>query len=220
MKKISKIIFIFLSLSLVSISSAFAIEELVLNTEAKFHPTYENRFSFLVGVNPSVTKAGDVTNFAFSYGKKREDYWFSSSLVLTNGVFNKISTNNPSATGLTSDQLFATKSTLTTFGVGLGRESRYAQTLIPISDIYEYMSADITYNLFKESVSAKSFSGPGMFAKISLYKKFSEYFSAGTQFTYNLAVVKRAQDNELESSSVRSLTISYLTVGFDFCFFL
>lgn len=216
MIKYFKILFL---LSLVS-TQAHAVEEFLLHSEAAFNPSYQNRFSFMVGVNPSLQKASDITNFTFSYGKKLESYWLDTSFLITNGLFNKITTNNPTATGLTNDQLVGTKSSMTTIGVGIGRESHYAQSLLPFNDIYELMAADLTYNIYKESTSGKSFTGPGMIAKFSLYKKFSDYFSAGTQFTYNLAVVKRSSDDNTENSSVRSLTMSYLTVGFDLSFYL
>lgn len=203
-----------------SLSRAFAVEELVLKSETAYNPTFHNRFSFMAGVNPSVQKASDVTNFNFSYGKKWDDYWLDTNALITNGVFNKITTNNSAATGLTNDQLVDTKSTMTTFGIGIGRETRYGQTLLPFHDIYEFMAANLTYNIFKENTSGKSFTGPGMIAKFSLYKRFSDYFSVGTQLTYNLAVVKRSSENESESSSNRSLTMSYVTVGFDLSFYL
>jgi hypothetical protein len=216
MKKYFKILFFLLLVS----SEVHAVEQFVLKSESTFNPTYQNRFSFLLGVNPSIQKARDVTNFTFSYGKKFEDYWLDTNFLITNGIFNKITTNNPTATGLTSDQLVDTKSSMTTIGVGIGRETRYAQTLLPFKDIYELMAANLTYNIYKENTSGKSFTGPGMIAKFSLYKRFSDYFSAGTQFTYNLAVVKRTQDPDTETSSIRSLTMSYLTLGFDLSFYL
>lgn len=195
-------------------------EELVINSEAAFIPSYHNRFTFMLGLNPNVQKAADVTNFTFSFAKKMEDYWLDTNLFYTSGLFSKLTTNNPSATTLSDEQLADTKSTHLSIGVGIGRETRYTQTLLPISEIYELMAANLTYNIFKEPTSTKSFTGPGMLAKFSVYKKFSDYVSAGTQFTYNLAVVKRAQDFDTESSSASSLTLSYLTIGFDLSFYL
>lgn len=139
---------------------------------------------------------------------------------MTSAFFNKISTNNSLATGLDSSLLYNTSTSLTTLGLGIGRETRYAQTLLPFEEIYELMSADLTYNIFNESVSGKSFTGPGLLAKFSLYKKFSDYMSLGTQFTYNLASVKRAAEVDTETSSSRALTLSYLTLGFDLSFYL
>lgn len=216
MKTYFKIIFFLFG----TIAAAQAAEEFVLNSETTFSATHQNRFSFLAGINPSIQKARDITNFTFSYGKKLENFWLDANVLVTNGSFNKFTTNNPSATGLTNDQLVNAKSSMTSIGVGAGRESSYAQSLLSFRDVYELMAANLTYNIYKDDTSGKSFTGPGMIAKFSLYKKFSDYFSAGTQFTYNLAVVKRAANNDTEKSSALSLTISYLTVGFDFSFYL
>jgi len=194
--------------------------ELILNTESTFNPTHENRFSFMAGVNPSLTKSGDMSNFTFSFGKKMDNYWLDTNFAMNKGLFKKFSANNASATGATDDQLEEQQNSLTTIGVGIGRETRYAQTLLPFNDIYELMAANLTYNSYKEDFSGKSFSGPGLLAKFSVYKRFNDYFSAGAHFNYNLAVVKRAQDNDTETNSQRSLTLGFLTMGIDLSFYL
>jgi len=214
--KFVKILFLTLFCS----QSAFAVEELVLREDSKFSPTLENRFSFIAGLNPSMTNASDVINFNFSYAKKMEDYWFDASFIITNGAFNKMTANNFAATTTSDADLYGSKSMLTTFGLGIARESRYSQTLLPFDGMYEVISADLTYNIYKEKISNKSFTGPGMIAKFSLFKKFSDYVSMGPQLLYNLAVVKRAQDVDTETSSARSLTMSYVTIGFDLSFYL
>ncbi len=201
-------------------NSAYAIEEIVVREESKFSPTLANRFSFIAGLNPSMTNAADIMNFNFSYAKKMEGYWFDASLIITNGAFNKITTNNFNATTTADADLYGSKSMLTTFGIGVARESRYSQELLPFDGMYEVISADVTYNIYKEKISSKSFTGPGMIAKFSLFKKFNDYVSMGPQLLYNLAVVKRAQDVDTETSSARSLTMSYVTIGFDLSFYL
>lgn len=202
------------------ISSAAFAEELVLNEDVKFTPSFNNRYSFVGGFNPSMTNATDIINFNFSYAKKMENYWFDASFLMTNGAFNKMTTNNFAATASSDADLYGSKSSMLTFGIGVARESHYAQSLLPFDGMYEVISADLTYNLYKEKVSSKSFSGPGMLAKFSLFKKFSDYVSMGPQLLYNLAVVKRAQDVDTETSSARSLTMSYVTIGFDLSFYL
>lgn len=216
----NKTISLLLLVTLTTSASLWAAEEFVLRSEETFNPTYQNRFSLMMGVNPSLQKAADISNFNFSYAKKLESYWLDTNVHYTRGLFGKLTKNNATATGLSDAQLADTTSTLLTLGVGVAHETRYAQTLLPFTDIYELMAANLTYNVFNEPTSSKSFTGPGILAKFSVYKRFSDYFSAGTQFTYNLAVVKRAQDVETETSSVRSLTLSYLTVGFDLSFYL
>lgn len=198
-----------------------ANEEFILRNEREFKPTFTNRFTFGLGLNPSIQKATDVRNFAFNYGTKKNDYyWLDFSLIGGQGLFKKITSNNPIATGLSTFELDETTSKYTTFGIGLAFETNYSQTLVPFADIYETITADLTYTILKEPTADKSFSGPGILAKFLVYKRFSDYFSAGTQFTYNLAVVKRSQDFDTESSSARSLTLSYLTIGFDLIFYL
>lgn len=211
---------IILSFLFTAIFSSVSASELVINSESTFNPTHHNRFSFLLGVNPSLTKSGDMSNFTFSYAKKMDNYWIDSNFSMNKGLFSKFSANNASATAATDDQLIDQQNTLTTIGIGIGRETRYAQTLLPFDEIYELMAANLTYNSYKEDFSGKSFSGPGLLAKFSVYKRFGEYFSAGAHFNYNLAVVKRAQDNETETNSQRSLTLGFLTMGIDLSFYL
>lgn len=209
-----------LILALAGFSNVFAASELTLNSETTFEPTHTNRFTFMAGVNSSLTKSADMSNIVISYGKKLDDYWLDSNLLMTKGLASKFSANNPTATGATDDQLLEQKNTLTTLGIGIGRETRYAQTLLPFTDIYELMAANITYNSYKETFSGSTFSGPGILAKFEVYKKFNDYISAGAHFNYNISVVKRTAANEEETNSQRSLTLGFLTLGLNISIYL
>ncbi|MBP9681559.1 MAG: hypothetical protein KBD76_09150 [Bacteriovorax sp.] len=195
-------------------------EELILNNDPSFNPTFQNRYSFLFGLNPNINRAADISNLTFSYGKEMEHFWIDSNFSITRGLFRKITTNNAAATGRSQNEQQDEQKLLTTFGIGVGRITQYAQSLLPFKDMHELMAANLTYSFYRDSNTSKFFYGPGLLAKCSLYKKFSDYFSAGAQFTYNLSVVKRAQDNDTETSSSRSLTMSYLTIGLDLSFYL
>ncbi len=208
------------NLFLLSLNAFAASGELNLHSETTFEPSHTNRFSFMLGVNPSLTKAADLKSFNFSYGKKLENFWADANVLMTKGLFKKFSANNAAATGATDDDLANQENSLTTIGVGIGRETRYAQTLLPLDDIYELMAANLTYNMYKEEFSGSSFNGPGIMAKFSVYKRFNDYFSAGAHFNYNLAVVKRSEENDNETSSQRSLTLGFLTIGVDLSFYL
>lgn len=205
--------------SLISVK-AFAQDQLIIRSESTFEPTFSNRFTVTAGLNPSMTKSSDVMNLSAAYAKKLENYWLEGHFAITNGLFRELSGNNQTATGASDAQLEEQKNSMITMGVGLGRESRYAQTLLPFDDLYEMMTADITYNMYKEDFSGETFTGPGMVAKFSLHKRFSDYFSAGGHFNYNLAVVRRSENNTNETGSARSLTIGFLTVGLDLSFTL
>jgi len=167
-----------------------------------------------------VTESSEVKNFTFSYARKMSDYWLDTNVSFIKGLFDQMSANNPSATGATSAQLEEQENSLLSLGVGIGRETRYAQMILPFENIYEMIAADLTYNIYNEDFSGETFTGPGMIAKYSVYKRFSDYFSAGAHFNYNLAVVKRESKSDTETSSARSLTIGFVTVGIDISFFL
>ncbi len=208
-----------LSLFLLS-STAYGAQYDVLNNLNPMEFKHENRLTVMYGMNPSFKNSTDVNNIAVSYSEKKNDYWWDSNIVFTKGQFGKLAANNASATGTSNGDLAEQSNTHTSFGFGLGRETRYAQTLLPFENIYEMMTANLTYNFYKEDFSKKTFTGPGILAKVSVYKMLNEYFSVGTHLNYSLSVVKRAQEYEDETSSARSLTMSFVTVGFDISLFL
>ena len=216
-KTFLKIVLPFLCVAMIAKIQA---SELIINSESSFIPNYSNRFSFMAGVNPSNKKPNDMNSITFSYGRAFTDYWIDTNFAINTGISKKFSTNNKDATGATDMELEELKNSLTTIGIGIGRETRYSQNLLPFENMYELMAANLTYNSYKEKFSEKSFSGPGLLAKFAVYKRFSNYFSAGAHFNYNLAVVKRAQETKAESSSERSLTLGFMTVGFDFSIYL
>lgn len=201
-------------------ATAYANEELILKSESTFTPSLENRFGLTLGFNPSLSESSNVSNFTFNYAHKMTDFWLDANASFVKGLFNELSANNARATGATDADLEEQKNTLLSLGVGIGRQTYYAQTLLPFDNIYEYMAADLTYNTYKEDFSGQTFSGFGMIAKYSVNKRFTDYFSAGAHFNYNLAVVKRDENADTETSSDRSLSIGFLTVGIDISFYL
>ena len=211
---------IILPLLCITLLTRIEASELTIRSESSFIPNYSNRFSFMAGVNPSNTKPNDMSNITLSYGKGIKDYWIDTNFAMNKGLSKKFSTNNKAATGASDSQLEETQNSLTTLGIGIARETRYSQNLLPFDNMYELMAANLTYNSYKENFSEKNFSGPGLLAKFSVYKRFSNFFSAGAHFNYNLAVLKRAQEIKSETSSERSLTLGFLTVGIDLSIYL
>lgn len=209
-----------LFLLLMIVNSVNSAETLELKSDSEFNPSHTSKFSFLYGVNPNLYKLTDISDFTFSYSILQKDYWFDTNLSVTRGLFKKISTNSYSATGVLDNDINDSSSNLITFGAGVARKSTYIRELLSWDKWYEMSAANLTYNMFKESVSSKNFTGFGILTKFGLYYKSSEYFSYGTQFLYRLAVVKRSADFNTETSSPRSLILSHLSLGIDLSFFL
>ncbi|MBY0415133.1 MAG: hypothetical protein K2Q18_13260 [Bdellovibrionales bacterium] len=210
-------------LGILTFTLSASATELTMNSESTFDPGHTNRFTLMAGVNSSLTKAADLQDFALSYGRQLDSYWIDANVMMTSGLFREFGENHPPATGSVNSALEEQKNTLTSIGVGIGRETRYAQTLLPFNDIYELMAANLTYNMYKEDFTGQSFNGPGLLAKFAVYKRMNDYFSAGVHFNYNISVVKRSKNEDAvisESNSSRSLTLGFLTIGFNISLYL
>jgi hypothetical protein len=219
MKKIMNILTCFILL----LSFETKAEELVFHSDPKYINEYNNKYSFMLGLNPSMTKTNQLMNAHFSYSRETaEKFWWDYSFSIIKGNFDKFTTNNASATGETNARMVESTNSSTQIlgGIGLLYRTEYSQSLIPVDSLYEIVGASLTYNVYKDSNASKTFTGPGFIAKFSMLKKISDYLSFGGNIIYNLAVVKRGQDSDQETSSQRSLTLSHVTVGFDLSIFL
>lgn len=198
-----------------------AQENFELNREVGFIPKFDSRYNLGVTFKPSMTKTNQVIGIDGSYSSKFSDgYWLNYEGAIFQTQFSAVTKNNASATLKTDTQLIDAKASHVYFGVGLSVHTELLVHVIPFKNIYEISSAALTYNLFKYTDGNKTFLGPGIKAKYGVHKKLNDYVSIGGNFIYNLSVVKRSEDNSNETSSARSLTLSYLSIGFDVNFYL
>jgi hypothetical protein len=199
----------------------FVITSLLFNQTAfssEFSPSFENILSFEAGMNPNALELNAISNLNFSYAKKRTNFWLDFNIQLTSGAFQKLTMNNVPATTQTNATLFNSPSTHSSYGIGGLIESNYSQTFFGREDLYEITQAFLTYNIFKTNMVNSTFTGPGLLAKFSVCKKFSDYISVGANLNYSLASVQRPILNATETTSNQSLTLSYITLGIDFIF--
>lgn len=198
-----------------------SIEDFNLQQQNPFVNTDKTRIGIFGGVHPNLTSNDRLLMLGISYARRYSSFWLDTTVAHTYGAFRRFSSNNPSATGAASlDELASEKNTNLTFGLGLGYESQYTSDFFSIPHFYEFIAADLTYNIYKEKFSGKTFTGPGLIAKFSSYKKFGNAASIGMHLNYALAMVKRSQDNDSEDSSERSLTLGTFVLGLDMSFYL
>ncbi len=214
MKQIILVIFLF-TISISPVSAEFE-----LKSESSFTPEFNNRFHLGFGLNPSLGRSQDIKAITLSYARQWDhEIWINGLFQSTGIKFKDLANNNQSATALTTDDLQEEAESITTLGIGLGHRSDYIALLLPLN-LYEYTEAYATYSTFNEKLSDKSFSGPGLKTKFTIIKPIGEYTHLGVHGEYNFTSYKRAQDNDDESSSERSLNASWMSVGFDLIFFL
>jgi hypothetical protein len=210
---------LFITLIIYTFSASLFANEFKIRNDSEFNPSLANRFGFTAGANPNFQNLSAISNFNLSYARKRESYWLDFNLQIANGLFNKMTSNNPVATGLSNNQLIDTKASHVSLGIGMMLESNLTQNIFSVANVYETTTAYLTYNQYKVDSLTDSFNGPGIICKFSLLKRSSEFLSYGLNLNYLLAVVKAPVTNT-ERSSSRSLTLSYLTLGFDLIFTL
>lgn len=199
--------------------SNLTLAEFELKSESSYNPEFNNRYSFIFGLNPSLGRSQDVKSMQFAYGRKwDETLWVDAFFQSTNASFRDIGENNAQATGVSNADIYTASEKLSLFGLGVQYKSRYSAILLPF-DLYETTTASLVYATMSEDAGGKSFSGPGFKAKFSVMKPLGNYMHVGLNMDYNLLTLKRAQEGT-ENGSARSLTASWLTLGFDISFFL
>lgn len=206
-----------ISLILVVYSFLFSLNLYAQSTEF----SHTSKFSLSYGVNTSLLKAADLNSVGVSFARKGSGrLWYEVNFQSATGLFSKFSANNPTATGATDDMLADQKNKLMSLDMAVGLESSYTQNLLAMKDVFEYISAGLGYYSYSEDYSGEKFSGPGIHAKFQVYKRLSEFFSAGLNFNYHLATVKRKALSDTESGGDRSLTLGFGTIGLDFNIYL
>lgn len=204
---------IFIFALLLSVASA---NEYSIQSSSEYVPTLSNRLSLSAGINPNPRQMTSLNTLSASYAKKQSVYWFDFIFQNSTGIFQKMTMNNTAATQLPDNQLFDSSSSHTVLGAGLMLDTKYSSILFDSENWYETSSAYLTYNIFKNNSISKSFTGPGLSTKFTTCRKFTDLFSLGANINYLLASVKRSSVSAAETSSSQSLTISYLTIGFEF----
>lgn len=202
-----------INLSLFLCTLLFSLNLSAQSTE--FNHTH--KFSLSYGVNTSLLKAADLNSISASFARKgSERLWYEVNFQSATGLFSKFSAN----TGATDEILVDQKNKLMSLDLAVGLESSYTQNLLALKDVFEYISAGLGYYSYSEDYSGEKFTGPGIHAKFQVYKRMNDFFSAGLNFNYHLASVKRKALSDTESGSDRSLTLGFATIGLDFNIYL
>lgn len=178
----------------------------------------KNRTSFLYHVNNDINSITNITTLEFNYAHKFELAWLELFAIRTTATFNEITDSNPNDFS-GGEALDLTEESLLAFGAGLSYRSSWIQELVNSDKMFTTTAASLGWYSLSENFSGFTYSGPGIKTDFGIHRRSSRSMHYGVRMSYNLASVKRAQETELERSSQRSLTLSWLTVGFDLSFY-
>lgn len=178
----------------------------------------KNRLSFLYHVNSDLTSLTDVQTFEAIYAHRFKEVWFELFGLRTTGEFKDLSANNPYEGGVSED-LITSSDTVTAFGGSISYRDSWIGHLLETEKMFTTTAAGIGWYSFNETFRDKSYSGPGLKADFGLHRRSTRTMHYGIKMSYHLASVKRAQEDETETSSARSHTLTWLTFGFDLSFY-
>ena len=178
----------------------------------------QGKYSFLYHFNSDLLEFATVSSFEFIFGVKKDFGWLDFTISKSSARFEEVTLNNP-AVGAATQDLLEDSLGILTLGMGLSYRTHYIRHLFHNDSLYETVGAFITYNQVDDSLRSLTFKGGGIKADFGVHKRASESFHIGGKMSYNLIHVKKAQEFEGESSSSRSLLLSWVTFGLDFTFY-
>lgn len=172
----------------------------------------QNRISLLYHGNTNLYEFAKISGLEFNYGSHFRDYWLEFFYLRTQAEFNNIVHTVGGTTGESDDSL-------NTFGVGISMRGAWIQELVNSESIYTHSAANFGYYTLNQSSSNTSYSGPGFKADFGIHVRSSKTMHYGLRTTYHLAHVKREALFANESSSSRSLLLTWMTIGIDLSFY-
>jgi len=181
----------------------------------------DSRLSFLYRTNANLKKMDGLSSYEIAYAKKIDLFWGEFFLSQTAARFETITTQNENIEPYSADK-DQSNTKLTSFGAGFSLRSTIVQNIlnnvINAERFFETSSADITYNTFTSDYSSK-FSGYGFRADYGIHYRAYPSFHIGPHFNYNLVAVKKAPEADRNTSSSRTLLLTWTTFGIDLSFY-
>jgi hypothetical protein len=183
-----------------------------------------SRVSFLYHLNSDLKNAMALTALEFNYAFYKNGKWIEFFLERISSNFSEVSENHTNSASNTSAEVNFQRvpedgQTIIGFGGGLGYRSTWIQELIKSENLFTTTSFALGIFQLNDSLRSLDYRGPGMKADFGLHKRSGRNTHYGLRMSYQLAQVKREAIFDGESSSERSLLLSWLSFGFDLSFY-
>ena len=177
-----------------------------------------NRFSLYYHLNHKPNSLADLNTLEAMYAIRKGSFWYNFYASYTRATFTALSVENNHLTSTTTDLLNTTE-TLISFGFGGSFRDNLIQYLFSSNELYSTTAALLGWYQLSEEFLGNTYSGPGFKAEYGVHKRTSEFFHYGLKFSYNHALVKKAESFSGESSNDRSLNLSWVSIAFDISFY-
>lgn len=184
-----------------------------------------NRFSVAGHINGNYEHLQNLLGFELSYMRRSTRYnqfWYGGQFYQHRTYFGNITQNPTGGTNTNSDSNFKrpndTKETIMGLGLGVGYRFKLLLDFWQTEDVFENVDVFVNAVQMNESYLGKKYSGYGLTTNYGIHKRSSTSFFYGGKISYNIAPVTRAAIGN-ESKSERSLSLGWLSLGFEMGFF-
>lgn len=195
-----------------------------IKDQRRYTGTDRNRLSFAGLLNGNYEHPIDLFGAEVNMMRRSSRYhqiWYGAQLFQHRTQFDVV-TRNPNSSGANSEGSFDrpgdAKNSILGLGLGVSYRFKLLLDFYPTEDVFETVDVFLNGIRFSESFANKTYSGYGLTTSYGLHKRSSTSFFYGGKFAYNLASVTRPAIAN-ESKSNRSLSLGWLSVGFEFGFF-
>ena len=177
-----------------------------------------NRFSLLGHINKDFETIGDVMAGEVIYAKRFDLAWIEVFGLMTKATLGEIAKNNPS-TGSNTLDFRNSADTVRAFGAGVSYRNRWIQSIFNSDKVFSTTAASLGWYMLNNNERSEDYAGPGMKADFGIHRRGSRTTHYGFKMSYHLAHVKKEKEFDTESSTARSLLLTWLTFGFDLSFY-
>ncbi len=178
----------------------------------------QHRFSLLIHANQDPKGLTDILAFEAIYAHRLKAVWLEFFIQQTKARFGEIA-QPTTALGTDPVKQQASQDTINMIGGGIMHRSSWVQNLIDSDKVFTSTSANFSYSSLSDELLQKEFKGAGLKADFGLHRRSSRTMHYGIKMSYHLAKLKRPQEFETETSSQRTLLLTWLTFGFDLSFY-
>lgn len=168
-----------------------------------------NRLSLVYHFNKDFSSLAGIQNIEGIFAKKISSYWVELFAFQLSAKHSEIFASGTSLDqGDSDDSIFA-------FGASVSYRGDWVQDFLGSNNLYSMTSAGIGYYNYTNNFTEDSYKGVGLKCDFGMHYRTSATFHYGMKMTYHLAPMTRAAEFEGEPSSARSVTASWLSLGFD-----
>lgn len=196
-----------------------------IKDQRRFTGTDRNRFAIAGMINGNYEQVADVFGGEISYMRRSTRYnqiWYGAQFFQHRAYFDAITQNHTSGSNPNGEAAFqrpgGVKDTVMAAGLGVGYRFKLLLDFYPTEDVFETVDVFVNGLQLDETYIKKKYRGYGLTANYGLHKRSSTSFFYGGKLSYNIASVAREQIGT-ESKRERSLTLGWLTLGFEVGFF-